>query len=788
MPKKIDNRIRQMFDVRPVGVDGFFDQEKFKLLEDTLDLRKKEALEELPENNFTSVQKETSEIFPVEEYTFPTPEEYPEIFPQKEVFSFPEPSPFLEEYELPNTFSEIPSLQNDFASFPKELPKEKSFTFPSWQFFRPLFPALGAFLLIIFLFGAGFFVVKGLRLKGSLLAEGKKAYASLNEAKDSVLNKDFSRSTFQFQSAYEDFDKISKDLNSTGGFLADLTKHLPILSKLSSGKYLAETGKNVSRIGVLAIGIAQKLEGVKNPLQNTTSQISFLKIFQDVDQNLTEISGLLAETEKNLEKINVDDIPEEQRLKFVELKERLPEMKKTAEVFMANSDILKELLGGNGPRKYLFLFQNNQEIRATGGFIGSYGLLEVFDGRIQKFFIDGIFNPDGQLKEKVVPPAPIQKISAAWSLHDSNWFPDFPVSAEKAAWFYEKTGGPTVDGVITITPEVLEKFLGITGPIEMPEYGVIVSEKNFREIIQQEVEVDYDKELNQPKKILSDLAPIILERIFNTKSFSDFGKIAGVLQGSLKEKQILIYSKNYNIQKMISQLGWSGEILKTEKDYLSVINSNINGFKTDGVVEEKIELNVEIEENGEIVNEVIITRKHNGGDTDYDWWNRVNANYMRVYVPKGSKLISAEGHTREFSSPPLDYKALNFRRDPQVEQEELGMEIDEESGTRIYEDAGKTVFANWAYVSPQETVVVKYKYLLPYRLEIDEAKKNIGTYSLVAQKQSGSSGSKLNVQINFPENYQSIWNFPEELKINSGVLELKTDLIKDKYIGVAFSK
>jgi len=140
------------------------------------------------------------------------------------------------------------------------------------------------------------------------------------------------------------------------------------------------------------------------------------------------------------------------------------------EEFNQKQTIFQDLLGYNGPRKYLFLFQNNHEIRATGGFIGSYGVLNVHNGNVKELFVDGIFNPDGQLSVRVVPPKPIQKISTNWSTHDANWFPNFPTSAEKIAWFYEKTGGPTVDGIITLTPTVMEKLLEITGPIEMLEY------------------------------------------------------------------------------------------------------------------------------------------------------------------------------------------------------------------------------------------------------------------------------------------------------------------------------
>lgn len=638
-----------------------------------------------------------------------------------------------------------------------------------------------AALLIIFV---PKFFDYGLAMKEHFLKNGKIAYANLAEAKMDILNKDFQGSSANFNAAYENFDKISSELNSFGGTIAGIVRYIPYFSKISSGKYLADAGRDISKAGALMSSFAGELNLKLNGGDDNEAGY-FLETFRKADKNCREIVGLLDGAQKNLDKINFDDVPEEYRGELSELKNQIPEMRNVVAGFVNSGEIIGDILGGNGPRKYLFLFQNNNEMRATGGFIGTYGLMDIFNGKIKKFFIDGIFNPDGQLREKVVPPFPIQKISANWSLHDSNWFPDFPVSAEKAVWFFEKTGGPTVDGVISMTPEVLRDFLEITGPIEMPEYGVVVNSDNFLEKIQQEVEIDYDKELNQPKKILSDLAPKIMDKIFSLRGLADIKKAANILGRNLNEKHILIYSRNYKIEKKLSELDWSGEILGAQKDYVSVINTNINGFKTDGVIDETIEHLAEIQSDGSIIDTLTITRKHNGGNTAYEWWNKVNANYMRVYVPNGSQFISVEGQTREFDPPPLDYDALGFKRDPQVEMEEESIRIDEESGTRIYEDAGKTVFGNWTYVSPQETLVIKYKYLLPFKVRFGE-KDQVDSFSLLAQKQAGSVGSKFISEIKFPAKYIVKWKYPEELSTNETTLKLEADLKTNKFIGAAF--
>lgn len=807
MPNKNKNNIiPQMFDVRPVDQRGNFDLEKIERLNLARKSRAKDNGRKLAENNsdkiFTDIKKPAINAGRIVEF-------------KKSVANETREAPIISEAEYPKEiFIQNLAQENNYFD---EIAEEQSYEYygekqqkfkgliDSYQFlkenpsnagnfgrkrYQTAFSFAGiAVVIFMAIFGTGF-IKKGLQIKGLVMDNGKKAYVDLAQAQEEILNKNFQGSQSEFNSAYNNFDEISKELNNFGGIMVETVRYIPYLSKLSTGAVLAETGKDISRAGVLAGQIMQTLNGFKNPLEkignSDENAVSLLKIFQDTDKNIKEIQSLLADAQEKINEANVADIPSEQQPQFINLKNKLPEINKFLAEFVNNSQIFTDVLGGNGPRKYLFLFQNNQEMRATGGFIGTYGVLDIFNGRVRSFFIDGIFNPDGQLREKVIPPIPIQKISAAWSLHDSNWFPNFPVSAEKAAWFYEKTGGPTVDGVITMTPAVMQKFLGVTGSIEMPEYGLTIDKDNFLEKVQQEVEVDYDKELNQPKKILADLAPKILDKIFNAGNLSDIAKTANILTESLNEKQILIYSKNYDIEKRLSELGWSGEILDTQKDYLSIINTNINGFKTDGMVEEKIEHSAEIQADGSVIDTITIIRHHNGGNEKQKWLNKVNANYMRVYVPKGSQLLSAEGQTREFNSPPLDYKALGFKNDPQVKMEEEAMKIDEDSGTRVYEDAGKTVFANWVYVSPQETVQIKYKYLLPFKIDLNEKDKIINTYSLLAQKQSGSVGSQFVSNISFPDNYEIKWKYPNDISQNGNNLKVEADLKTDKFVGVAF--
>lgn len=566
------------------------------------------------------------------------------------------------------------------------------------------------------------------------------------------------------------------------GRIVQFGVNVPGIDRIATGVSLIRGGKALAQVGL--IGGDMLRAGDFSALKSQNTQVSYLHAIQRFHPYLVVLEEQIGIADRELKRVNVQFVPVSLQSRLNELRDILHLGKNFLSAYVIRESLISELLGANGPRTYLFLFQNNQELRATGGFIGSYAHLEINQGEIRKFFVDGIFNPDGQLKENIVPPEPIQKISAGWSLHDSNWFPDFPLSAQKAIFFYEKTGGPTVDGVMTFTPTILEHLLEVTGPIFLEKYVLTIDAENFLPLIQTEVEEKYDREENNPKAILSDLMDELLRRLLVFSDINQTKKVIETFVVGLNERQILLFARHPEIEALIDGAGWSGRILETPHDYLSVVHSNVNGYKTDGVIQETISHRVEIQSNGDIEDTVTVMRQHFGGKTPYTWWNKVNADYMRVYVPLGSELISAEGMTPEVVTPPLDYDALGFRRDADIVHEESLIRIDPESGTRIGEDAGKTVFGNWVYVSPGETVSVTYRYRLPIKLVFSQLGDEPRGFSVLYQKQAGTKGVQLKSEVHWPMGVSSVWQSRENLIPYGRSLSFDVPLRENQFLGL----
>jgi len=634
----------------------------------------------------------------------------------------------------------------------------------------------------------------GFKIKQDVLSSGLSAYQNLLSAKQSIEQADWQDAEYNFGLAHSDFFEAHQEINKLGRLTLGIIKQLPGGALVSSGSHLVKVGENLAQAGQ-GLAAAVNLFSFNNLFNlidssdlsqnNILASKSSKSLTESIVSSESDLNAALENIKVanyELDQIKISSLPDDIQGSIVFLKEQLPFMEETLFRALDYSKALLGILGCDNSRQYLLIFQNNGEVRATGGFIGTYGLLTLDQGEMIDIFIDGVYNADGQLHEKIIPPQPIQKISTAWSMHDANWFADFPTSAEKITWFYEKTGGPTVDGVISLTPVVIERLLELTGPILMPKYGVDLNSKNFVELIQYKVEVDYDKELNRPKKILADFTPKFIEAV-SSLSTQKRKEAIEIIFDCLKEKHILAYFSNPSLEELARNEGWSGEITSTDKDYLSVVSSNINGYKTDRMIKETIQHQSEIQDDGSIINTLTITRHHQGGDSGYDWWNRVNSNYLRVYLPLGSQLISAEGQSLEIYQPPIDYEKHNFKKDPLVDSIESTMVTDQKTGTRIFKESGKTVFANWVYVSPGETVVLSYKYRLPFKIDLT---KSTDSYSLLTQKQLGSLGSVFSHQLTFPSDWQVSWKYPENMILNSGLLNFSGDLKVDKFLGVSF--
>lgn len=277
---------------------------------------------------------------------------------------------------------------------------------------------------------------------------------------------------------------------------------------------------------------------------------------------------------------------------------------KTSNLLLESQDVIEQvsnILGKDDRKTYLVLFQNNMELRPTGGFIGSFGLLTFEGGRMTDFTLSDVYSADGQLKGHIEPPPPIKKYlgEANWFLRDSNWDPDFPTSALRAEWFLDKEIDRKVDGVIAVDLEPVKSLVEIMGPIYLSDYEMTVTSDNLYEKTQAEVHEEVFAGTHKKASFLTALS----RNLINEMSDLNSTKKALVLKEfyqDLESRHIQVFLHEVQIQESLDKLGYSGQFLTPScgqdcyPDFVGVVEANVGVNKANYFISRQQDLKVDI--------------------------------------------------------------------------------------------------------------------------------------------------------------------------------------------------
>ncbi len=396
--------------------------------------------------------------------------------------------------------------------------------------------------------------------------------------------------------------------------------------------------------------------------------------------------------------------------------------------------VARELAGIRDTRRVLFVFQNPRELRATGGFAGSYALATIKNGAIESIEAPegGTYSVQGQLPLRRIAPTPLRLINSRFEFQDLNWWPDFPTSARKITEFYGAAGGPTVDFVVAVTAHVGERILELAGPLKT-NAGYTIGAENFVDALQTTIAEDRATDRKAPKKIITTLLPSMIEAT-RTLALENPKGLASALLAAFATKDIQLWSASETTQAAIHRLSWSGELKPVRGDYLAVITSNVGGGKTDNVVLQQIDHVARIGNDGNLYATVKIRNTHNGVKGSRANGQRHTA-YLRMYTPPGATFISASGFTPP-ASHLFEEPNNSLVPDPDVRAGESYRISDAQSKTEIWNEQGKTVFGNYLIVDPGQTKEAIITYTVPFTAR---EQKYAAPYTLTLDHQAGTS-------------------------------------------------
>lgn len=470
------------------------------------------------------------------------------------------------------------------------------------------------------------------------------------------------------------------------------------------------------------------------------------KITPEIDK----IAEKLTLVQKEIDKVDPNHYPE---LIFgKKIKTQLTSMKELTDgtaTFVNDArplvKVLPSLLGESEEKKYLVLFQNDKELRATGGFITGYSVFRIDKGVIKADGSDDIYQIDESIPNKAAAPDPILKYLPKvykFNLRDSNISPDYIESMKTFRSMYESApGAKEVDGIIAIDTHVLVNTIKILDDT-ITAGGMTFNTQNDPRCDCPQVIYELENNISRPvnyvktdrKSILGDLLDAILVKALSSSPKQYWGPLFQTLIRQTNEKHVLFYLYDEEAQKGLEALNAAGRIRDFEGDYLHINETNFSGAKVNIFMQEEVENSYEVDKDGAITKTVTINYKNPFPPSDCNLESGglcLNAEYrdwIRIYVPKGSELIDSKGSQVKMTT---------------------------------YEELGKTVFDGFVTVRPKGVGTLTLTYKLPFKVT-----KN-SPLPVRVQKQPGTYGHTYTHKVNGKtlETFELLTDKDSKLKI-----------------------
>lgn len=545
----------------------------------------------------------------------------------------------------------------------------------------------------------------------------------------------------------QDVNKASDELKITSLNLQDTKKayssvvwmkYIPFLgSYVSDGQKILNAGGYSLEAGQIMVDSIKPYADVlgfkgQGSFVMGTAEERIQKAVKTLEKVIPNTSRILAKMEladRELEGVNTNKYFF--KIKNINVKENLDLAKnglKAGVLFMKDAEpaikILPKLLGEPNAARYIVLFQNDKELRATGGFLTAYSVFKVTSGKIVVEKSEDIYELDKRINSHEPAPQMILKyLKNVFYLNarDTNIYPDFKVSMDKFYSLYKRDDKTKIDGIIAVDTQFLVDILKVIGPVDV--YGIKFGTENDPRCKCPQVvyeleslsttQVDYVK--TGRKDIIGQLMFAIMKKVLSSPPKIYWGPVIQASVKMLGEKHFLIYLFDKEGQRGIESLNWAGRVNPTAGDYLYINDTNLGGAKTDMFITRSVEETVDTREDKTSRH---VTIKYNNPypasncnleQKQVLCLNSLYRSLVRVYVPKGSKLIDKETRGSE-------------------------------TKVKTYDEFGKTVFEGFFTMYPEHQATLEFSYEVPIIFSNE--------YDLLIQKQPGLTQVQYTTTIN----------------------------------------
>lgn len=440
-----------------------------------------------------------------------------------------------------------------------------------------------------------------------------------------------------------------------------------------------------------------------------------------------------------------------------------------------------------GPKTYLLLVQNEDELRPTGGFISAVGTLIVKDGQVINLTFEDSYALDDWSKPYPVAPWQLRHYMdlPVLTLHDSNWFVDYRTTVEYAEYLYVLSRSHSVDGVIAIDQHLVVMVLAALGPVQVDGAPYPITAENviaYMRAAKIPPPLEARPEDWHRKAFINKIAEAVLHRLLEEGDVP-WNVLSTTLLRALDERHLLLQFDDPALTQVLARRGWDGAVAPGPADFLMVVNSNVGYTKSNAVLETRFTYEVDLTDLTAPRGMLVLAQTNNApayvpclpgrhltpniGDLSYPtelcYWG-----YIRVYKPEGTKLLAATPHAIPAAQTVLG-KDVPARVDPLSNDE---IENIQAFGTLVLVPGGQSVVTNFDFALPAHV------------LSRGPDSKQV-VYRLKVQKQPGTLAVPLTIRLKLPAN-AAVLSAPEDATRQENSLVLVTDLRKDVSMELIF--
>jgi hypothetical protein len=433
--------------------------------------------------------------------------------------------------------------------------------------------------------------------------------------------------------------------------------------------------------------------------------------------------------------------------------------------------LLPELLGAESPTTYLVIFQNEKEMRASGGLLTAFGTVTVDKGDIgDEISATDMWDLEGFVRETLgvnAGPASFnpyevnpEYVNPYWGFYqniygqnflmnngcgatalraqDSGLYPDLYWTMDifsdyyDVASLYNPVKYPAYDHILILNTFFASDIVSLVEPLTIESNGAQITSENLaREIFAETSTAPLDPSIR--KSYIGEVASAVQDKI-TSLSAEQFMSLGQMLIRTIQAKNIAFSSKDEQVQAYFDELGLSGRIEKNfAGDYFHLNEAQNCALKSNFYVRNTTTQTVNIDAEGDISKVIRVDWKNDHviqpGEENIisSSWAFFYRAWVRVFAPEGSAFTGSDGLGR---SGPLWYEPFDYYDSTMEKQMQDNI---------IYFDQRRFTDAD---PIPEQQLIVTYD--LPQSLKYDP----LNGYRLLIQKHPGKQDEQNTVNIN----------------------------------------